>query len=184
MPATDVATVHYGNGPLEWPAILGLCLFLIAAGIVTGARNLIGDDPMEKPASRIAQLYGYSVCLIAVLVFIFSLQSFAENIITAREPLEGAFGYGTGSLTSFEAYKATYREPAGQYVAEMGSRTPTQPARSDAELRAQYEALRADRIASTRFLTQRDITVSALMLIVSVLLFALHWRWLRTQASV
>ena len=97
---------------------------------------------MEKPASRIAQLYGYSVCLIAVIIFVFSLQNVTENLIGLSHPLQSLYGYGA-SLDSFEAYKATYTQdhPVPFVSQDHGANRPAEKL-SDAQLRAQYEAVR------------------------------------------
>lgn len=103
---------------------------------------------MERPGNRIAQLYGYTVCLIAVIVFLVSVQSIAGALISLRSPLASSNGYGMQSLDSFEAYKATYDEPSGPYVTEEGAAVKKTPMPSDAKLRPRYEALRAERISS------------------------------------
>ncbi len=158
---------------------------LIVAGLLLGYSYLMGDDSMERTVNRIAQLYGYSVCLFAVIMFVFNLQSLAENVIDASHPLDSPYGFGTPSLTSFEAYKATYRNaPGGGFVTQDGGRQPSQPAMSDSDLRAQYEALRADRLASSRLQSQRQIFVDVLLIAVSIGLFFTHWRWLRSLSRV
>jgi hypothetical protein len=148
-----------------------------------GNRYLTGGEPMEKPANRIAQLYGYSVCLIAVIIFVFSLQNVAENLIGLSHPLQSLYAYGA-SLDSFEAYKATYtQDHSVPYVSQ--NHEATRPEKlTDAQLRAQYEALRASRISSETFRMTKDLTVSGIMLLVALVLFVLHWRWLRTLSAV
>jgi len=156
-------------------------MMLIVAGLVIGYSYLTGDDTMERTVNRIAQLYGYSVCLFAVIMFVFNLQALAENVIDAGHPLNSPYGYRTPSLTSFEAFKATYKSSTGSgFVTQDGGRQPSQPSMSDSDLRAQYEALRADRLASSRFQSQRLIFVNVLLLAVSIGLFFTHWRWLRS----
>ena len=138
---------------------------------------------MEKSANKIAQLYGYSVCLITVIIFVFSLQNVTENLIGLSHPLQSLYGYGA-SLDSFEAYKATYTQdhPNVPYVSQGEPNRPAEKL-SDAQLRAQYEALRTSRISSETFRMTKDLTVSGIMLLVAIVLFALHWRWLRTQSA-
>lgn len=139
---------------------------------------------MEKPSNRVAQIYGYSVCLIAVIIFVFSLQNVTENLIGLSHPLQSAYGYGA-SLDSFEAYKATYTQdhPNVPFVSQDGAANRPAEKLSDAQLRAQYEAVRASRISSETFRMTKDLTVSGIMLLVAIVLFALHWRWLRTQSA-
>ena len=47
------------------------------------------------------------------------------------------------------------------------------------ELRARYEALRADQIARSRLEARREITNSVILLVICAALFAWHWRWVR-----
>ena len=93
---------------------------------------------MERP-NRVAQLYGYAVCLIAVVVFLASANSFVENLFTAANPLRGGadrFGIQP-SVTSFEAYRATVnREARMNGPAASGSQIGSLP---DSTLRARYE---------------------------------------------
>jgi len=166
-----------------WPAFGLLSIGLVLGLFIVGFRYLTGEDSVERPAGRIAQFYGYSVCLIAVIVFVTSVQSLTENAISAAHPLEAASVYGAASLSSFEAYKATYRHPPGGFVSDGDVRRTAEPQLPDADLRAQYEALRSDRLQSARFQSQRDLAVSSLMAVIAIVLFWLHWRWLRTLAS-
>ena len=133
---------------------------------------------MERP-SRVAQLYGYAVCLIAVVVFLISANSFIENVFALSNPLRGKNQFAEPSVTSFEAYRST----ANRFTPptkEGGQPEVT----SDSVLRSRYEALRADRIEQARFEAERGLTTSGLLILVSLVLFGVHWRWLRGRESV
>ena len=137
---------------------------------------------MERP-SRVAQLYGYTVCLIAVIVSLVSLNSLIDNAFALSNPIqarESTFGM-EASLTSFETYRATYRREA-----QFGP-TPITVAANDSVsepvLRARYEALRADRLARVTFEAKRGITTSGLSLLIALALFTIHWRWLRRDSN-
>jgi len=160
------------------PLILLLALWLLFAR----SAFLQGDD-MERP-SRVAQLYGYTVCLIAVVVFLASTNSLLENAFTLSNPLqsrESDFGIEP-SVSSLEAYRATYdRERqlrGGAGVAVAADSVP------EAVLRARYEVLRSDRIQRVRFHAQRALATSTLSLILAIALFVIHWRWLRAPSQV
>jgi hypothetical protein len=159
------------------PFTLLLCLWLLLAR----SAFLQGDD-MERP-SRVAQLYGYTVCLIAVVVLLTSTNSLLENALALTNPLQARESdYGMEpSVSSFEGYRATVdRErqlrsaPGAPVVADS---VP------DAVLRARYEVLRTDRIQRVRFQAQRAIATSALSLVLAVALFVIHWRWLRSRSD-
>jgi hypothetical protein len=89
------------------------------------------------------------------------------------------YGWGGAVLTSFEGYKATVDRMPGPMPATAAASSA--PKLTDAELRAQYEALRADQIARGRMDARRDITQSVLMLLLSAALFTWHWRWVRRE---
>jgi hypothetical protein len=121
---------------------------------------------------RIAQWYGYTVCLVAVVTFLLSARGVVDDLFTLSNPLRSSSRYGT-SLTSFEAYAAT--QDMAPRRAPGDSVTPP----SDDELRRRYEALKEDQIAQSRFDATRGIVASLLMLLIAAGLFVWHWRWLR-----
>ena len=132
---------------------------------------------MERP-NRVAQLYGYAVCLIAVIVFLISANSFVEQVFTLSNPPRAQsdrFGMEP-AVSSFEAYRATLN----RFPVPTPQSGPAQPV-SDSVLRTRYEALRADRIEQARFEAKRGLTTSGLLIILCIALFALHWRWLRSR---
>jgi hypothetical protein len=116
-----------------------------------------------------------------------------EAAFDRADPLQaaaGRYGYPEVSLTSFEAYRAT--QPQSPQPPDRGAAAPVPPAPgqpsgadtlSTSELRARYEALRADRIARVAFDATRQLVGAALLTLVAVALFATHWRWLRANAA-
>lgn len=149
--------------------------------IAVARTTFIQGDDMERP-NRVAQLYGYAVCLIAVIVFLISANSFVENAFTLANPLRGGdnrFGLEP-AISSFEAYRATAaRENRLNPSVSAAATVPPPP---DSVLRTRYEALRAERIDQARFDAERGLTTSGLLLLLCVVLFVLHWRWLRSAA--
>lgn len=167
------------------PALLWGILAILAVGVwlLLARSSLVRGGQMER-TERVPQLYGYSVCLVAIVVALVSLATIVNKSFTLANPLRsvgGEFGWmGNPSLTSFEAYRATYG--VSRYVM-MGSReggqAPSTQEPTEVELRQRYEALRADQIGRTRFDAARDLTGSAILLLVSAGLFVSHWRWVR-----
>jgi hypothetical protein len=166
-------------GPsLGWLPWVALVVVGLIAWIALARSSLVHGGEMER-SDRVPQLYGYSVCLIAIVVMLVNVSSIVNTTFTLSDPLasNAAFGWGGAILTSFEAYKATMdRAPM---VMPSTSAEVTAPKLTDAELRARYEALRADHMARTRLDARRDITESILMLLIAAALFAWHWRWVR-----
>ncbi len=149
---------------------------------------------MER-SNRIAQAYGYAVCLIAVITFLISVNSTVNAAFNLSDPLR-AEGFGgmnrDGSLTSFEAYKMTrnqqkpviLRTPNSPDVVSGSLNVPVSaqsPEPSDADLRKMFEAERADQIGNVHFRSMRSLVTSLLMMIIASGLFLMHWRWLRRE---
>ena len=137
---------------------------------------------MTSSVNRVPQLYGYSVCLVALLTALFSITSIINNVFRLSNPIyaEERWAPFGASLDSFEAYKATYqREPVYRGTSEP---TPADTL-SEAGLRRRYDALRAERIATGRFAAQRGLTSSFIMFFISVGLFIVHWRWLKRRVE-
>lgn len=163
-------------------ALIPFCI-LVTLWVLVARSGFIQGEDMERP-SRVGQLYGYTVCLIAVVVFLASASSFVENLFSYADPVqarESGFGYEP-SVTSYEAYRATYDRERQMRAG------PGMPAAADsipeATFRARYEAIRADRIASTRFNARRGMTTSGLSLVFALALFVVHWRWVRARPGI
>jgi hypothetical protein len=146
-------------------------------------------DLME-PGSRIAQIYGYAVCLIAVITFIISAKGIVDAGFNLSDPLRAEGGYGrSGPLTSFEAYKREQRmRPQPTRMRPMTTEptrvdapaaVDTVPPPTDAELRGMFDDERADMMANVRFRSMRTLVTSSLMILIALGLFVMHWRWLR-----
>lgn len=134
---------------------------------------------MERP-ERVPQLYGYTVCLVAIVVMLASVSNIVEQIFTIADPItsESAFPWAEPSLTSFEAYKAT-RNATFPGATNNNQEAAQRAEPSESELRTRYEALRADRERSVRHHAQRALTSSGLLFLVAAALFWWHWRWMR-----
>jgi len=126
---------------------------------------------------RAWQWYGYAVCLTAVITGLICITGVINNAFDLANPLAGE--RADGSLTSFDAYKAT-REPRAP-ASDQRQRPDTM---SDDMLRVRYEALRADRLSQRTFRATKQLITSLILLIVAAALFVTHWRWLRRAPAV
>jgi hypothetical protein len=131
---------------------------------------------MDKP-NRVPQIYGYTVCVIAVVTFLICATVIVNNVFDLASPMRAGYGIES-SLSSFEAYKATYQRDQRAVVGGAAGEARPDTA-SEATLRKRYEAMREDRVGRVRFQSWKAITTSGLLLIISVVLFVLHWRWMR-----
>ena len=154
-----------GGGPL---LLLGAAWLFMAAVLV-----FRGND-MDKP-SRMAQFYGYSVCLIALIVALVSATSIIDAAFDRANPLQSEGGFGA-SLVSFESYQATYRREQAMFDRNGTARRDTA---SEATQRRQYDAMVRDRLTTTRYRTTKSLVTGTLLLLLSGALFLFHWRWVR-----
>lgn len=151
---------------------------------------------MDRINNRIAQTYGYAVCLITVIVMLISIKQVVNALIDLSDPIRaegGGYGRMGRPLSNFEVYKmAARREPDPRRpttVPAPPETVPTRPATSrpaadtltDAELRGMYDAEREDVIASARFRAKRSLVGSLLLIILAGALFTFHWRWLKKR---
>jgi len=132
---------------------------------------------MEKP-HRMAQIYGYTVCLVAVIAFIICVAQIVTSIIDMGDPLhaQGIFVMaGTPSLASFENYKMDILKNSKNDEQKTGSNwTP-----DDQTLRSMYQAARNDRINQANHISFRSIITNGLIILISIILFTFHWLWMR-----
>jgi hypothetical protein len=159
-----------------WMRLIGATplLILAAAWFFMAATLVFRGDNVEKP-NRMAQFYGYSVCLIAIIVGLFTISSLVGTTFERANPLESSSMFGE-SLSSFDAYKASRNV---QRQMEERSGVVRADTVTDAALHAQYNGLVEDRIAHVRYSSTKTFVTSGLMLLVAIVLFGVHWRWLR-----
>lgn len=128
---------------------------------------------MEKEKSqKIQMVYGYAVCLVAVITFLISVTSMVYALIDLSEPLSAYRTYGADapSLASFENYKVDIikaTDPA--HGLELG----------DASLNSMYESAKMDAVAKVKHKSMRSIIVNGLVLLICIVLFITHWMWMR-----
>lgn len=130
---------------------------------------------MEKP-QRMPLVYGYIVCLVAVITFIICMANIIPSIIDLGDPIHAGnmFNQGGPSLASFENYKVDILK-SGKEKSEAGlSYVP-----DDATLKVMYEAARTDKIQTSLHQAKRSIIVNSLIMLTSIVLFLSHWFWMR-----
>jgi hypothetical protein len=124
--------------------------------------------------NRIAQVYGYAVCLVVVIVFIINLAGLISAFFDLSDPMHAGSAYrDKPSLASFENYR----------IDIVASLTEGQPMPDDATLQAMFEAAKNDRIQSVRLSAKRNITLDSILIVLCVILFATHALWLRRLST-
>jgi len=136
---------------------------------------------MEKP-HRMAQIYGYTVCLVAVITFIICIANIIPAVMDLSDPLHAGGPFmlsGTPSMASYDNYKMDIlksEKPEDQ-------KTGTNYIPDDKTLHSMYEAARADRINQANHSSIRSIVVNSLIILISIVLFITHWLWMRRLSN-
>ncbi len=118
--------------------------------------------------SKAAQVYGYVVCVIAVVAFLIAVTGVVNSLIDLNAPLYAGFNQDV-SLASFEAYKVD----AMSSISEDAAYIPT-----DAELKKMYDAAREDEIGRRSHQTRKNLITNITVIVVSLILFMTHWIWI------
>jgi len=162
-------------------AFLGLAV--IAAWIILASSRFVQGGVVERP-ERVPQLYGYTVCLVALFWAIISMISIVDASLTLSAPLyrgDRGFAGVEPSVSSFEAFRTTY--DMSRRFMSPDSRGARADSVSEPELRRRYDALRADRMERNSAEARRSLITSVLSLLIATALFAFHWRWLRRTGN-
>ena len=122
---------------------------------------------MEKK-SKIPQVYGYAVCLVAIITILISVADLITSVFDASDPL---YTYGENKeLSSFENFKMNALksgEKEASYVPD------------DETLTIMYEDAKNHKIRRVKHQTTKSIIVSSILIVISVTLFVIHWRWMK-----
>lgn len=133
---------------------------------------------MQNGTFDAGRVYGYTVCLVATLIFVFGAAEMTGGIVDLREPPYTETYRSGPSLVSVDAYRMDVLARGG-FAGDDESTTGLLP--SDAEWREMYEAERMYRLALTHQWSRRTIIVSLVLQVAAVLLFIGHWSWLRRR---
>jgi ATP-dependent Zn protease len=135
---------------------------------------------MEKPVRIVSQVYGYAVCLVAVIIFLISITALVTSVLDLDDPIHSGYTPpGSPSLASYENYKLDIVKSFQN--GSTGSKETYTP--TEETLRSLYEAARNDKIQSSRHQSQKSILISGLMIFISVALFYIHWRWMQRMTK-
>jgi len=122
---------------------------------------------MEKK-SKIPQVYGYAVCIVAIITMLICVADLITSVMDASDPL---YAWGDNKeLSSFENFKVDALK-SGKNEASF---VP-----DDETLRTMYVDAKNHKIRRVKHQTTKSIIVSSLLIIISVTLFIIHWRWMR-----
>ena len=118
--------------------------------------------------NKAAQIYGYVVCVIAIITFLVSGGALISALIDMGEPLYSGYQDRT-FLSSFENFKVESMKSIDEDAAYIPS---------DDELRVMYEAAKEEILAKATHNIRKNIIVNTIVLVVAVILFFIHWKWM------
>ncbi|MDP9200912.1 MAG: hypothetical protein M3P26_03115 [Gemmatimonadota bacterium] len=145
---------------------------------------------MDRINSRIAQVYGYAVCFITVVVMLIAIKQVVDAAFDLSDPIRadgGGYGRMGRPITNFELYKMEARRQGPNRIdVQRGVIEKASPdsAASDAELKRMYDAEREAAIGNARFRAIRSLVGNLLLIVLAGVLFGIHWRWLRQRDSI
>lgn len=131
-----------------------------------------------KHPNRIAEVYGYLICLVSVITILITSGVIIQALIDIGHPYQSReFNTQSSSLVSFDNYILAKRQSSGED-------TLTKKLTGDTVfLRGMYEAERKNLVEKVNHRIRRDIIVNSSILLFSILLFVFHWLWLKNLFS-
>lgn len=172
-----MTTLQVDSDQFGFYATLVLAFLLCLVYLGVGVRVLREDEV----GSKVAQFYGYSVCLVAVIASLVSTGSVAGALLEWSDPLHAGdvVGYPQRSFASFETYKMdVLNPPYGGPQSDAPRYTP-----DDETLKRMYEAARTDRIQSISARVRRTVVTNSVIVLFALALFVTHWRWLKRMTA-
>lgn len=122
---------------------------------------------MEKK-SKIPQIYGYAVCLVAIITFLISLAAIINSVMDAKDPF---YSFGDDpKLSSYENFKAETLNSGNKDEAYIPD---------EATLQTMYKDLRDHKINRVKHQTTKTIFVNSILLVLCIFLFSFHWIWIQ-----
>ena len=122
---------------------------------------------MEKK-TKIPQVYGYAVCIVAIITILISVADLITSVIDSSDPL---YAWGDEErLSSFENFKVNVLK-SGK---DDASFVP-----DESTLRVMYEDAKNYKIRRVKHQTTKSTIVSSILIVISITLFITHWRWMR-----
>ena len=126
---------------------------------------------MEKRRKPI-QIYAMLVNVVAIIAFLIAGTVVVSAVIDRGNPIYA--GWSQIDLSSFDKYKMDVLKATSKEAAYI----PT-----DEDILRMYEAAKQDHINKVMHRTYRDIIVSTITIVVSILLFGSHWWLMRKYDS-
>ncbi|ROL60358.1 hypothetical protein D9V86_09455 [Bacteroidetes/Chlorobi group bacterium ChocPot_Mid] len=128
-----------------------------------------------KNTKIIPHIYGYAVCLTAIIVFLISISQIIFAVINLSDPLHSGWqSNDSPSLASFENYKTDILNSCKNKSDLSDKYIP-----DDATLRKMYTAAVNNKISYENHRNTSDLLVGIILIIISIFLFIYHWKWMK-----
>lgn len=135
---------------------------------------------MDKPNRNIALIYGYSVCLVAVITFLICVSGLVRAYSDLSDPLHAGFTQpGVPSLASFDNYKMDLLKNGQPDGTSKGAAFVP----DDNAMKAMYEAAKTDKVQKVHHDAYQSITINVIMILIAVTLFVTHWKWMKLKSQ-
>ncbi|MFC2087564.1 hypothetical protein ACFLSA_05350 [Bacteroidota bacterium] len=115
-----------------------------------------------------AQIYGYAICLTAVITFLICITDLVDALVDKSDPLNA--GRASTALDSFENYKIMILKD----IKKESTYIP-----DDQAIQKMYESARENRIKKVKHDVRKSLTSDILLIAISLVLFGVHWTWLQ-----
>jgi hypothetical protein len=130
-----------------------------------------------KKSPVISQVYGYLVCIVAVITFLICISGLISAIIDSNDPIHADLYGSNQNLSSYESYKLDKLRSAQRTDSVSRAYVP-----DEQTIQNMYTAEKNEKIQIVKHRNMRAIVLNSIVLLVAVLLFATHWIWLRKLA--
>lgn len=125
-----------------------------------------------------AQIYGYIVCLVTVLVFLFCLPPLFRAVINISD-IDYASGAPSVLTESYEKWKVYFVNKIYDKYNYSREEDRIVEIPKEAELKKIYESEKTNSRRSYKVRLIQDLIENILLVFVSLALFLFHWKWLR-----
>ncbi|MCD6090806.1 MAG: hypothetical protein J7J72_04860 [Bacteroidales bacterium] len=129
---------------------------------------------MEKP-NKIPQIYGYTICVIAVIAFLISLTNFINAYIDKGDLLYASSYNRNENLASYEIYKMSLLKEANSGNEAVSNKYIP----DNTEIKAMYKAAINQKISAASHQNKRALIVSGILGLLSLILFITHLYWVQ-----
>ncbi|MGE0076437.1 MAG: hypothetical protein AB7S48_01105 [Bacteroidales bacterium] len=129
---------------------------------------------MEK-THRVAQIYGYLVCLVAVITFLICTAQLVNSLIDLGDPIHAGWTPESApSLASYENYKMDILKSTNK----AGETTSAAYVPDEQTLHVMYQAARDNKVQLEKHRAIRSIIINGLLVVICIVLFITHWLWM------